>query len=107
MFSIGTTWNETEAVPIKKVGEGSRLKMSTNRHKNSNYSWLFGYQIEAKITVEFWESKVQAILRPTVKKIKLKIKKMKEESHDLHLCLTFFLLYIEEIEHFWLNNDSN
>ena len=26
------------------------------------YNWLFGYQIKVKITMEFWESEIRAIL---------------------------------------------
>ena len=40
-----------------KVGEGSKIK---NWRKNGNYDWLFGYLMEAKITMELWESEIRA-----------------------------------------------
>ena len=60
LYSIGKTSNETEAPWLFrwnkiKVGDGSKIK---NCLKNSNYDWLFSYLMEAKITVELWESEI-------------------------------------------------
>ena len=58
LYSIGTTWNKTD---IKyKNWQRKQSKKKSYCRRNSNYNWLFGYLMEAKVTVELWEYEIRA-----------------------------------------------
>ena len=79
-----------------KVGEGSKIK---NWRKNGNYDWLFGYLVEAKITMELWESEIRAGPFCDRESAKSTVKSVGGDGGGdviSHLCQIFFFGYAFE-----------